>query len=53
MITHVLERYLLKYGGSSVCDNKYKMGTKAVEIDENSDIIVDGMMVPQDYGHWL
>ena len=27
-----------------VGDNKYEMGTKAVEIDEN---------VPQDYGHLL
>ena len=51
---NVLEQYLLKYGGSSrvfdkyfaiqhVGDNKYEMGTKTVEIDENSDIIVDGV----------
>ena len=56
---NVLEQYNLKYGGSRVLDkyfaiqpvgdNKYEMGTKAVAIDENSDIIVDG--VKYDYGH--
>ena len=43
--SNVLEQYLLKYGGSRVLDkyfdiqrvgdNKYEMGTKAVEIDGN------------------
>ena len=51
--SNALEQYLLKYGGSRmldtyfaiqhVGDNKYEMGTKAVAIDENSDIIVDGV----------
>ena len=51
--SNVLEQYLLKYGGSRVLDkyfviqhvgdNKDEMGTKAVGIDENSDIIVDGV----------
>ena len=51
--SNVLEQYLLKYGGSRVLDkyfaiqhvgdNKYEMATKAVEIEENSDIIVDGV----------
>ena len=52
--SNVFEQYLLKYGGSSrvldkyfaiqrAGDNRYEMGTKTVEIDENSDIIVDGV----------
>ena len=36
----MLDKYLAI---QQVGDNKYKMGTKAVEIDENSDIIVDGV----------
>ena len=49
--SNVLEQYLLKYGGSRLLDkyfaiqrvgnNKYEMGSKAVEIDEKFDIIVD------------
>ena len=45
--SNVLEQYLLKYGGSinffaiqHVSDNKYEMGTKAVEIDETYGITV-------------
>ena len=51
--SNVSEQYLLKYGGSRVLDkyfavqhvgdSKYEMGTKAVEIDRNSHIIVDGV----------
>ena len=56
------EQYLLKYGGSRVLDkylaiqqvgdNKYKTGTKAVEIDENSDIIVHGVKYDDTTGLW-
>ena len=55
-------QYLLKYGGSRlldkyfaiqyVDDNKYEMGNKAVEIDENSDIIVDGVKYDGTTGLW-
>ena len=58
------EQYLLKYGGSSrvlekyfaiqhVGDNRYEMGTKTVEIDENSDIIVDGVKYNGTTGLWV
>ena len=60
--TNVLEQYLLKYGGSRVLDkyfpiqhvgdNKYEMGTKAGEIDENSDTIVDGVKYDSTTGLW-
>ena len=59
---NVLEQYLLKYEGYRVLnkyfviqhvgDNKYDMGTKAVEIDENSDIIVDGVKYDGTTGLW-
>ena len=59
---NVLEQYLLKYGGSRVLDkyfaiqrvgdNKYEMGTKAAAIDENSDIIVDGVKYDGTTGLW-
>ena len=35
-----------------VGDNKYEMGTKAVEIYENSDIIVDGVKYYSTTGLW-
>ena len=35
-----------------VGDNMYEMGTKAVEIDENSDIIVDGLRYDGTTGLW-
>ena len=35
-----------------VGDNRYEMGTKAVEIDENSDIIVDGVKYDGTTGLW-
>ena len=35
-----------------VSDNKYEMGTKAVEIDDNSDIIVDGVKYDGTAGLW-
>ena len=35
-----------------VGDNKYEMGTKAVAIDENSDIIVDGVKYDGTTGLW-
>ena len=35
-----------------VDDNKYEMGTKAVEIDENSDIIVDSVKYDGTTGLW-
>ena len=60
--SNVLEQYLLKYGGCRVLDkyfaiqhvgdNKYEMGTKAVEIDEKSDIIVDGVKYDGTTGLW-
>ena len=60
--SNVLEQCLLEYGGSRVLDkyfaiqhvgdNKYKVGTKAVEIDENSDIIVDGVKYEGTTGLW-
>ena len=60
--SNVLEQYRLKYGGSRVLDkyfaiqhvgdNKYEMGTKAVEIDENSDIIVYGVKYDGTTGLW-
>ena len=60
--SNVLEQYLLKYGGSRllhkyfaiqhVDDNKYEMGNKAVEIDEKSDIIVDGVKYEGTTGLW-
>ena len=61
---NVFDQYLLKYGGSSrrvldkyfaiqcVDDNMYEMGTKAVEIDEHSDIIVDGVKHNGTTGLW-
>ena len=59
---NVLEQYLLKYVGSRVLDkyftiqhvgdNRYEMCTKAVEIDENSDIIVDGAKYDGTTGLW-
>ena len=63
---NVSEHYLLKYGGSKystyvgskysaiqhVDDNRYEMGTKAVEIDENSNIIVDGVKYDGTTGLW-
>ena len=61
-MSNVFEQYLLKYGGSRVLDkyfaiqhigdNKYEMGTKAAEIDENSDIIVDGVKYDGTTGLW-
>ena len=58
--SNVLEQYLLKYGGvldkyfaiQRVGDNKYVMGTKAVEIDQNSDIIVDRVKYDGTTGVW-
>ena len=60
--SNVLEQYLLKYGGSRVLDkyfaiqhvgdNRYEMGTKAVGIDENADIIVDGVKYDGTTGLW-
>ena len=60
--SNVLEQYLLEYGGSRVLDkyfaiqrvgdNKYEMGTKAVAIDNNSDIIVDGVKYDGTTGLW-
>ena len=59
---NVFDQYLLKYGGSRVvdkyfaiqrvADNMYEMGTKAVEIDENSYIIVDGVKYDGTTGLW-
>ena len=59
---NVFDQYLLKYGGSRVLDkyfaiqrvddNMYEMRTKAVEIDENSDIIVDGVKYDGTTGLW-
>ena len=56
-------QYLLKYRGSSgmldkyfaiqhVDDNNYEIGTKEVEIDENTDIIVDGVKYDDTTGLW-
>ena len=60
--SNVLEQYLLKYGGyraldkyfaiQHVGDNKYEMGNKAIEINENSDIIVDGVKYDGTTGLW-
>ena len=60
--SNVLEQYSLKYEGSSVLDkyfavqhvgdNKYETSIKAVEIDENSDIIVDGLKYDGITGLW-
>ena len=60
--SNVLEQYHLKYGRSRVLDkyfaiqhvgdNKYEMGIKAVEIDEISDIIVDGVKYDGTTGLW-
>ena len=60
--SNVLVQYNLKYGESRVLekyfavqhvgDNKYEMGTKAVEIDDNSDIIVDGVKYDGTTGLW-
>ena len=48
--SNVFEQYLLKYGDldkyfaiQPVGDNKYEIGTKTIEFDENSVIIVDGV----------
>ena len=58
----MLEQYLHKYGGSNVldryfriqriADNTYEMGTKDVDIDENSNIIVDGVKYDGTTGLW-
>ena len=59
---NIFDQYLLKYGGSRVldkyfaiqrvADNMYEMGTKAVEIDEKSDTIVDGVKYDDTTGLW-
>ena len=41
-----------KYFAIQHGDNKYEMGTKAIEIDENSDIIVDGVKYDGTTGLW-
>ena len=61
-MSNVLEQYLLEYGGSRVLDkyfaiqrvgdDKYEMGTKVVAIDENSDIIEDGVKYDCTTGPW-
>ena len=61
--SNFFEQYLLKYGGSSraldkyfaiqrVGDNRYDMGTKTVEIDGNSENIVDGVKYDGTTGLW-
>ena len=61
--SNVFEQYLLKYGVSTrvldkyfaiqrVGDNRYEMGNKTVKIDENSDIIVDGVKYDGTTGLW-
>ena len=42
----------MKQQQQHVGDNKYEMGTKTVEIDENSDIIVDGVKYDGTTGLW-
>ena len=59
---NVLEQYLHKYGGTNVLDkyfriqriatNQYEMGTKDVDIDENSNVIVDGVKYDGTDGLW-
>ena len=59
---NVLEQYLHKYGGTNVldkyfriqriADNQYEMGTKDVDIDENSNVIVDGVKYDGTGGLW-
>ena len=61
--SNVFEQYILKYGGSSrvldkyvfiqrVGDNRYEMGTKTVEIDEDSHILVGGVKYDGLTGLW-
>ena len=45
----MLEKY---FAIQHVGDNKYEMGTKEVEIDENSGIIVDGVKYDGTTGLW-
>ena len=47
--SRVLDKY---FAIQHVGDNKFEMGAKAVEIDENSDIIVDGVKYNGTTGLW-
>ena len=61
---NLLEQYLHKYGGSSsnvldryfaiqrITNNRYEMGTKVVDIDEHSNIIVDNVKYSGTTGLW-